>query len=610
MDKMTLKEILNANSTPELTISSSVLVDEAVVLNQSRTLMSHGSQLQFCDESSTIQLVGHGPFRFRGFVFRHEAELGPNFVCCDDASVVFEECTFEGAYGGAEEALSVAVKARGRSRVSFERCHFQNNDVHLQAENTANLEIRLCLFQNSRADGIRLFGESQFWGKEIEVTGSGWSGLCAAGTSTAKLLNSVFQENGCHGAEFGQNSRYDGYHNVFEQNAYHGLCLLDNSAASSQGDQSQENGICGLDLSGQSWATLQEFQMNHNQDHGIQFREWSRGSFRACTSYSNLKSGLALYGESGLDAEDFSSESNGLNGIQCSDRTHLRLLRAQVGLNRSSGLTCFGQSRLVAERCRFNDCGGHGVQIAEQCQALLRDCEVMENSRSAVVFGGSSRGVVETCTLAHNKVDGLVTADRCKVTAIENLIRCNARDGVLVLSCCPGQFLENHVQNNDRHGIYAGPGARPLLSDNHYEGNVEEQALLETELARLADRQAPSVEESSTELPSGVTLSVEGAEDLHLPFQPKQVEKTLLVALAKHGRLSEAALGKVAQTRRVGGAMENLIDRLNRAGMPLIRHDGDGPEGNIYALRLDTSRDRNPPHDRTESTPAQGREIC
>lgn len=69
----------------------------------------------------------------------------------------------------------------------------------------------------------------------------------------------------------------------------------------------------------------------------------------------------------------------------------------------------------------------------------------------------------------------------------------------------------------------------------------------------------------------------------------------MLLALAKHGRLSEAALGKVAKSRRVGGAMENLIARLNQAGMPLIRHDGDGPEGNIYALKLDTTRVRNLP---------------
>ena len=84
----------------------------------------------------------------------------------------------------------------------------------------------------------------------------------------------------------------------------------------------------------------------------------------------------------------------------------------------------------------------------------------------------------------------------------------------------------------------------------------------------------------------------------------------MLVALAKHGRLSEAALGKVAKTRRVGGAMENLIDRLNKAGMPIIRHDGQGPEGNIYALKVDTTRQRKTSFTKTETTSIQGRQIC
>jgi len=265
---------------------------------------------------------------------------------------------------------------------------------------------------------------------------------------------------------------------------------------------------------------------------------------------------------------------------------------------------------MVVERSRFNDCGGHGIQVADECQALLRDCEVMENRRAAILFAGSARGVVESCTLAHNTLDGLVTSDRSKVTAIENIIRNNSRDGLLVLSCCNGQFLENQVQGNERFGIYAGPGARPLLSDNECDGNSKEQILLETALARSANRQAHQQDDASAEIPAGVTLSVEGGDDLHLPFQPKKMEKTMLQALAKHGRLSEAALGKVAKTRRVGGAMENLIDRLNRAGMPFIRHDGDGPEGTIYTFKVDTSRIRKMPRSNTQSRPNQGRNVC
>lgn len=605
---MILKEILNCETGQEFEVSCNLALSGPVCLHRGVTLNGDSTQICFRDQNASLRLVGHGPFRFRGLIFRHEAHTGGNLLHCEDATVIFEDCIFEGAGGGAEESLATALRVIGRSRVVMHRCQFQDNDVHLQLDGESHAEIHQSRFCQARADGLRLYGQTQMLGTELEIKNSGWSGLCAHGQATVSVRQSVIGENGCHGLEVGESAQYYGTGNQFAQNSYSGLCGFGSSTILSKDEKLLDNGLCGADLSGHTTATFDQLDCRENKEHGLQFRENSRVVLRDCATQSNHKTGVALFGESGADAEDLYCESNQAGGIICAESSRFTINRANVCQNGSSGLACFGRSKLVAERSRFNDCEAHGMQISDDCQAVVRDCELMENQRSGLVFAGSSRGLAESNTLAHNKVDGLVTADRCKVTAVENLIRSNDRDGVLCLSVCAGQFLDNKVQKNGRNGVYAGPGAKPLLGDNACLENEAEQVILETNLARSANRAARNEQETSEEIPAGVTLSMDSGEALHLPFQPKKVERTLLTALAKHGRLSEQALGKVAKTRRVGGAMENLIDRLNRAGMPLIRHDGDGPEGQIYCFKIDTQRTRKPPQ--SKQLENQGRKIC
>ena len=592
---MILKEILNCEPGQEFQVNCNLALAGPVSLHTGVTLSGDSAQIIFRDRHASLRLVGHGPFRFRGLIFKHEAPHGGNLIHCEDATIIFEDCIFEGAEGGSEDNLSTALKVFGRSRVVMHRCQFQDNDVHFQLDGESHAEIHQSLFSQARADGLRLNGQSQLLGTELEIKNSGWSGLTAQGQATLSLRHSVVGENGCHGLEVGDHAQYYGTSNQFAQNGYNGICGFGQSTILSKTEKLLDNGLCGSDLSGQTTATFDQLDCQKNREHGFQFRENSRAVLRDCLTHYNEKTGLALFDESGADAEDLHCESNRAGGIICAESSRFTINRGNVSQNGASGLACFGRSKLVAERSRFNDCEAHGMQISDDCQAVIRDCELMENQRSGLVFAGSSRGLAESNTLAHNKVDGLVTSDRCKVTAVENLIRSNDRDGVLCLSVCAGQFLDNSVQKNGRHGVYAGPGAKPLLGDNSCQENEKEQVLLETNLARAANRAARNERETSEEMPAGVTLSMETGQSLHLPFQPKKVERTLLTALVKHGRLSEQQLGKVAKTRRVGGAMENLIDRLNRAGMPLIRHDGDGPEGQIYCFKLDTQRTRKPP---------------
>lgn len=605
---MTLKEILENGEIIEHTLCSPVSVEEPEVRCQPLTLEGNGAVVHFGNQRAGIQLTGYGPFRFRGLVFRHADEMGASFFLCQDATVVFEDCTFEGAYGGPEEALAAAVILRGKSRAVFEECRFGNNDLHLVVAQEAHCSVHRCQFDGARADGLRVSGNAELVMRQSQVRESGWSGLSAGDRGSLKLEHCELVHNGCHGVELLVQARYHGEQNRLKENGYNGLAVCGGSTVWSSGDRTESNMLCGLDVGEDAVVSMQNLYSENNAEHGTQLRDTARAVFRDCHMSGNGKSGVALFGDSHLQAEALSCEANTYGGIQATGQARLNLDRAAVSHNRVTGMALFGRSRVNAERSRIKESSGHGIQFADESYGFLRDCEVMENLRSGVVFAGHSRGTVESNTLAHNKANGLVTSDQSKVTAFENLIRSNEHDGAMIVSRAACQLLENLIEKNGRYGLYAGPGAKPLLSDNLCEDNRTEQVFLETSLGRLANRSATKQGESSSEIPAGVTISTEDGEDLHLPFQPKKLEKTMLLALAKHGRLSEQALGKVANTRRVGGAIENLIDRLNKAGMPMIRHDGDGPEGNIYAFKLDTSRTRPQRNDKVRQT--QGREIC
>ena len=607
---MTLNQVLEYMADNNCVLFGPTSVEDQITLNSGLTVEGEGMVLTFSGHFSQIQLVGQGPFIFRQIHFKHEHELGPSFFLCQDANVVFEDCSFEGAWGGQEESLASAVKALGRSRVSFDRCRFRSNDQHLVLDHNAKAEFRQSELKDARADGIILKGKTELSGTEMEVCRSGWSAITLSSTASVQLHDSTLGENGCHGLELNDDTRYSGQNNHFHANGYNGIALAGRACAFAQGDQLISNGLCGIDLGEQSSAVLKWARATHNQSHGIQARDSARVDLADCSASNNETSGVALFNAACLDGEDFNMENNGYAGLQSGDECRVTLCRANATNNTSTSVLCFGTSSLVLERSRLTESGGHGVQLAEHCYAVIRDCEVMENKRSAVVFAGQSRGLVQGSTLAHNHQDGLVTADESKVTALENLVRSNGRDGILILSSGHGQLLENQSLKNGRYGLFAGPSSRPLLCDNICSENEMEEIVLETQEARSALRGAGPAQETSQELHPGVTVSVEDGPDLHLPFEPKTLERSMLVALAKHGRLSEAALGKVAKTRRVGGAMENLIDRLNKAGMPIIRHDGQGPEGNIYALKVDTTRQRKTSFTKTETTSIQGRQIC
>jgi hypothetical protein len=249
---------------------------------------------------------------------------------------------------------------------------------------------------------------------------------------------------------------------------------------------------------------------------------------------------------------------------------------------------------------------GYGAQVSQACRLQISDAEMHDNSKGGLLLADQACAWIGYSTFCDNGLHGVAVSDSACLTLLETTLSGNARDGVILLGQGACEILRNQVIGNGRHGVFAAGGATPLLDANVLRDNEGEQLLLEGPLRGTpAAEPAPSLEQ-----PAGVTLSAEGGGSLTLPFQPKPIEESMLLALLRHGRLSEAQLGKAANSRRVGGAMENLIDRLNKAGLPVLRHDGEGPEGNVYALKLDLSRTRQAPGGRTSSGAIQGREIC
>ncbi len=70
-----------------------------------------------------------------------------------------------------------------------------------------------------------------------------------------------------------------------------------------------------------------------------------------------------------------------------------------------------------------------------------------------------------------------------------------------------------------------------------------------------------------------------------LPFEPSANERKALEHLARYQRLSEAELSRLCGTRRIGGLMQLLLDKLGRYGWHAVSEEAAGDQGRIYVFR-------------------------
>lgn len=82
-------------------------------------------------------------------------------------------------------------------------------------------------------------------------------------------------------------------------------------------------------------------------------------------------------------------------------------------------------------------------------------------------------------------------------------------------------------------------------------------------------------------------VDLEGRQrSLDVPIELEPKERRVVEALLRYGKLSERELSQLVGSRRVGGLLEKLVDRLESAGSYLLRVAGQGDDGRVYELAL------------------------
>ena len=70
-----------------------------------------------------------------------------------------------------------------------------------------------------------------------------------------------------------------------------------------------------------------------------------------------------------------------------------------------------------------------------------------------------------------------------------------------------------------------------------------------------------------------------------LPFDPSPLERTALELLARYGRMTERQLSHELNTRRVGGIMEALLQRLEAENWKALDKEAESDDGRIFVFR-------------------------
>lgn len=85
----------------------------------------------------------------------------------------------------------------------------------------------------------------------------------------------------------------------------------------------------------------------------------------------------------------------------------------------------------------------------------------------------------------------------------------------------------------------------------------------------------------------GLRVQTSSGQELtfSVPIKLEPGERRAMESLGRHGKMNERELAATVGTRRVGGLMETLMSRLEKAGWTALVEEGEGPEGRVYALR-------------------------
>jgi parallel beta-helix repeat protein len=556
-----------------------------LLLRRSLHLRGQSTTLRLSQgREAVVRAQGSGPFRLSGLHLVYAGEGPARGVWVESGELCLEDCKVSGARWVDDRGLGCGIHYSHEARGSVLFCELFQNDVGLLVDHQSQVKVESNRCYDNRLQGMRLQGFSRCRASQNECRANGEAGIWVLGNAWAELEGNRCHGNSTHGILLSGQSQSRAVGNEVSQNLHHGLSVEDQAWASLEQQVCEDNGLCGLDLGGDSKVQAATNYCTQNAWHGIQVRDqaWPLLGQNRCRH--NQHSGLAYYGQSGGSAREHWLEENEQYAVQVCDQALPTLWANRCTRNGLSGLAYFGQAggSALKNQCSHNPY--HGIQVSDQAQPVLEQNSCQSNQLFGLACFGHSKALVRQNHCQNNAQGGFYVGDQAEPQLWENQASDNGTCGLQVVGRSGGMFVENHLVNNGACGIQIGPEASPWLSANSIQGHsLSDFSCLSSQVVLLE-----KAREQGQRMAQGHHLSLQDGEGqtflLVLPFEPKPAERLVLEALARHGKLSEGELSKVASTRRIAGLLESLREKLNRAGLAVLENQGQGSEGAIYAF--------------------------
>jgi hypothetical protein len=238
-------------------------------------------------------------------------------------------------------------------------------------------------------------------------------------------------------------------------------------------------------------------------------------------------------------------------------------------------LAYFGESGGLARDVESRHHPYHGIQVSDQAGPLVEGCRCEQNQLFGTACFGASQEVLRHNVASDNEQGGYYLGDRAQTMVLSNQAHQSNQWALQVAGKSSGWLAKNQLQGS----LQIGAEAQPWLEGNQVDGHFTCLSSRVFLLEQWASQATP--------LKAGHYITLQNAQgqsfQVPLPFEPKAAEVSVLECLARYGRVSEAELAKVAKTRRVGGLVEALREKLGSAQLKWIATEGQGRDGLIYS---------------------------
>jgi parallel beta-helix repeat protein len=561
-----------------------------VVANRSITIAGQGAGLTSFSgdfKEPKLRFLGVGPYRVVDLTVSHQGEQPGQVVWIDGSRCDFERCVISGGRWINEKGYGAGLHFSGASRGQVDFCDLTENDFGASLEDDAVVGFESNNININRIDGLR-FGDRSH-GKVIQnqCTHNLRSGISVRNQAFPELSGNGCKHNGEDGIVYVDQAEGLCLSNDCDYNGHNGIAVRGLANPRLVGNQCNVNQHNGMTFSGETVALARENRCGANLFHGLQIEDQARPCLQKNHSSENCASGIAFFGESGGQVLDHDLSLNEFYGIQVGDSAQPWIDDNSLRHNKMSGLAYFGRAGGLARKNRCTRNVYHGVQVAEEARPTLESNRAEHNGLAGIACLGQSQAAIRENECQFNQQSGIFVGDQAEPFLDQNRCIENSLNGLVYTGSGAGVSQKNRCESNGQYGIHIGPQASPILNDNHCQNNPVSDVvcLTETAVSVGAGRSFGTRKQVAV----GFQVALETGDgqpfQLSLAFEPKPAERKVLESLARYSKMSEAQLAKATSTRRIGGLIESLVEKLQASGSACVVREGDGPDGAIYAFR-------------------------